>query len=616
MNSSARRRYRSRSRSLTCVTPFEGPARGPDGPRADSTSGREARHPLAAVRRGGRSPDGGRCVAGRGDAGRGAPRAAREARGGRGTLADHATAPRRHRRPRHHHARLRRAGRRAARRVRRLRARRRARRPRARADHQAQALATPRRGRSRSSPPPRAASPRAAATRRSAAAASGRPSPTRRSSSSSSSRWSSRCSGSATSRTIELEPIRGMDDPWRYRNKMEFSFGADEDGRLVLGLHKRGSWRDIVDIVDCELASERMNRARLAVAEACRALGLEPYSREGDGGLLRHLVVREGLRQRRPAAQPVRRRPLPRGGRAGRARRRPQSGCTSFAVTVNETRADAAVGDGPHMLVGPPYLRERLAGVDLRVPATAFLQTNSAMCDVLYETALRFAAPDPARPSVDLYCGIGSLSLPLARGSREVARHRDPGRGDRRRARERRAQRRGQRRRSTRPTCARCCASRRTRARRRARGRRATGPAVVDRRPAARRPGAQGAAARGGPRRRPLRLRLVQPDDARRQRRRARRARLPPRRRWRRSTCSRTRTTSRRSRCSSAPADSRRRRTSPPRRTPRTSRSAFTAGTPPTAAGAPGSAVHHIARAMVAEERRRPSPPRSSPCAA
>ena len=72
------------------------------------------------------------------------------------------------------------------------------------------------------------------------------------------------------------------------------------------------------------------------------------------------------------------------------------------------------------MLLGPPYLRERIAGVDLRVPATAFLQTNSAMCEVLYATALRFAAPEPDRPAVDLYCGIGSLSLPLARRARHV----------------------------------------------------------------------------------------------------------------------------------------------------------------------------------------------------
>jgi 23S rRNA (uracil1939-C5)-methyltransferase len=218
-----------------------------------------------------------------------------------------------------------------------------------------------------------------------------------------------------------LEPIRGMDDPWRYRNKMEFSFGVDENGGLVLGLHKRGSWREIVDVVDCELASERMNRARLAVVQACRELGLQAYSREGDGGggLLRHLVVREGLTSGDLLLNLFVAARFPQEAELA-ARVTAESGCTSFALTVNESRADAAVGDGPHLLTGPPHLRERIAGVDLRVPATAFLQTNSRMCEVLYAAALRFAAPDPARPSVDLYCGIGSLSLPLARGSREV----------------------------------------------------------------------------------------------------------------------------------------------------------------------------------------------------
>jgi 23S rRNA (uracil1939-C5)-methyltransferase len=217
----------------------------------------------------------------------------------------------------------------------------------------------------------------------------------------------------------ELEPIRGMDDPWRYRNKMEYSFGADEQGRLVLGLHRRGSWREVVDVVDCRLASERMNRARLAVAEACRALGLPPFERDGHGGLLRHLVVREGhmggdllLNLFVAARFPEEAELLERVAAAAE--------CTSFAITVNDTPADAAVGDGPHMLLGPPFLRERIAGVELRVPATAFLQTNSAMCEELYATALRFAAPDPERPAVDLYCGIGSLSLALARGARRV----------------------------------------------------------------------------------------------------------------------------------------------------------------------------------------------------
>jgi 23S rRNA (uracil1939-C5)-methyltransferase len=265
----------------------------------------------------------------------------------------------------------------------------------------------------------------------------------------------------------ELEPILGMPDPWRYRNKMEFSFGADE-GRLVLGLHRKGSWREIVEVEDCLLASERMNAARAAVAAAARELGLTVYDRgrgspagddggtrrradgdapaapgaaeassgaeaadgssgteaaggsaESDGGLLRHLVVREGrasgdlllnlfVRRRFPEEQAL--------VEAVMAR----CPVTSFAVTVNASPADAAVGDGPHMLAGPPSLRERLAGVDLRVPATAFLQTNTQMTDVLYETAAGFAGPSPGAHAVDLYCGIGSFSLRLARDAAHV----------------------------------------------------------------------------------------------------------------------------------------------------------------------------------------------------
>ncbi|HEY5387565.1 MAG TPA: 23S rRNA (uracil(1939)-C(5))-methyltransferase RlmD [Thermoleophilia bacterium] len=217
----------------------------------------------------------------------------------------------------------------------------------------------------------------------------------------------------------ELEPIRGMDDPWRYRNKMEFSFGEAEDGELQLGLHRRGSWREIVETTDCRLASARINRARQAVADTARSLGLRPYGRDHHHGLLRHLVVREGLSSGDlllnlfVSARFAEEAELVTGVAA-------DCGCTSFGITVNDTPADAAVGNGPHMQLGPAHIRERLAGIELQVPAAAFLQTNSAMCEALYATALAFAAPDAHRPAVDLYCGIGSLSLPLARGARRV----------------------------------------------------------------------------------------------------------------------------------------------------------------------------------------------------
>jgi 23S rRNA (uracil1939-C5)-methyltransferase len=267
-----------------------------------------------------------------------------------------------------------------------------------------------------------------------------------------------------------LEPIRGMTEPWRYRNKMEFSC-AEESGRLLIGLHKRGSWREIVETDECRLASPQIEAARAAVADACRALHLRAYDREGryrpaaavgddhvaepagpgesegprggggeqrgapwngaeqghadeqpgqpDRGLLRHLVVRHGSASGDVMAHLFVAHRFPEAAELA-ARVQASGTVTSFALTVNDSPADAAVGGPARMLFGPPFFRETLAGVPLHVPLTAFLQTNSAMCSELYQTAVRFADLQPADLVWDLYCGLGSLSLLLARGAATV----------------------------------------------------------------------------------------------------------------------------------------------------------------------------------------------------
>jgi 23S rRNA (uracil1939-C5)-methyltransferase len=95
---------------------------------------------------------------------------------------------------------------------------------------------------------------------------------------------------------FELEPIVPALEQWRYRNKLEYSFGADDSGRLVCGFHAPGRWDQIIEVRDCLLASEAGNAARERIVEWCRAQGLAPYDRRSGEGLLRNLVVREGRR--------------------------------------------------------------------------------------------------------------------------------------------------------------------------------------------------------------------------------------------------------------------------------------------------------------------------------
>src|SRR5204862_4625514 len=94
----------------------------------------------------------------------------------------------------------------------------------------------------------------------------------------------------------ELEPIVPAVEQWRYRNKLEFSFGTDQRGELVCGFHAPGSWETILHVEDCLLQSERGNELRRAVLAWCREQGLDAYDRRSQTGFLRNLVVREGRR--------------------------------------------------------------------------------------------------------------------------------------------------------------------------------------------------------------------------------------------------------------------------------------------------------------------------------
>jgi 23S rRNA (uracil1939-C5)-methyltransferase len=123
---------------------------------------------------------------------------------------------------------------------------------------------------------------------------------------------------------FELEPIEPAPETWRYRNKLEYSFGTDEGGEAILGFHERGRWDLIVDVEDCMLASERGNAARNEVREWARFESIAPYDKRAKEGVLRNLVVREGRRttstprSRAPRAAPTGRQAC--SGRNGCAR--------------------------------------------------------------------------------------------------------------------------------------------------------------------------------------------------------------------------------------------------------------------------------------------------------
>ena len=200
------------------------------------------------------------------------------------------------------------------------------------------------------------------------------------------------------------EPIVAAAETWRYRNKLEYSFG-ECDGELVLGFHRRGRWAEVVDAGGCLLASSRADAARSAVVAWARAQGLEPYDRRARGGSLRNLVVREGRRtdqlQTRLVTTPS---PIPRP-----------------PVDLHTIVAGPGDGtDGRTGALGEARLRERVGGLEVEVSANAFLQTNTEMADRLYGTVAEYAGLSGSERVFDLFCGVGTIGLALARRAGEV----------------------------------------------------------------------------------------------------------------------------------------------------------------------------------------------------
>ncbi|HEX4670517.1 MAG TPA: 23S rRNA (uracil(1939)-C(5))-methyltransferase RlmD [Solirubrobacterales bacterium] len=203
---------------------------------------------------------------------------------------------------------------------------------------------------------------------------------------------------------FELEEIVAADEQWRYRNKLEYSFG-ENDGETALGFHARGRWDLIVDVDDCQLASEAGNAARNKVRDWARLESIPPYDSRSGKGILRNLVVREGRRSGQIQTRLV--------TSASRFSRPPVDLHTAI-------EGDSGGTNGPTGVLGEERLHEELCGLQLEMSHGAFFQTNTEMAERLYAVAAEFAGLSGKEKVFDLFCGIGTIGLTMAASAAEV----------------------------------------------------------------------------------------------------------------------------------------------------------------------------------------------------
>lgn len=230
-----------------------------------------------------------------------------------------------------------------------------------------------------------------------------------------------------------FEGIKQSPVQFGYRNKMEFSFGdAYKDGPLALGLHKRNSFYDIVTVDQCVITDTDYNQILKATLSWFSAHKVSYFKKNSHVGYLRHLLVRKAAKTGEILIDLVTTTQscgdMPESelldGFQNMLRQLPLQGAIAGILhTKNDSAADAVINEGTDILYGQDYFYEELLGLQFKISAFSFFQTNSLGAEVLYETVREFmgaCADTQAGVIYDLYSGTGTIAQMMAPAAKKV----------------------------------------------------------------------------------------------------------------------------------------------------------------------------------------------------
>ena len=238
----------------------------------------------------------------------------------------------------------------------------------------------------------------------------------------------------------EFLGIKASPRQQEYRNKMEFSFGdAYKGGPLALGMHKRGSFYDIVDVPECRIVDDDFHTVLTVTLDYFKERNLPYYHKLRHTGYLRHLLVRKAVKTGEILVDLVTTTQISEGEEEALLAGWKEALCaaayrgtlTGVLHTRNDSVADTVKNEGTDVLFGQDHFYEELLGLRFQITPFSFFQTNSLGAEVLYETAREFigdALPSGTDADVaehgkvvfDLYSGTGTIAQMLAPVAKKV----------------------------------------------------------------------------------------------------------------------------------------------------------------------------------------------------
>lgn len=219
---------------------------------------------------------------------------------------------------------------------------------------------------------------------------------------------------------VSVLPTLGMRDPWHYRNKVQIPVG-EKNGELITGFYQKRSHHIIEDMDTCVIQDEVNDRVVETVRRIAERLGIQAYNEKQHSGVLRHIMVRTGRETNDIMIVIVTRtEKLPQQDKLIKELTETYPHVKSVVHNVNKERTNVILGKKTKVIWGDAYIYDTIGDIRFAISAKSFYQVNPQQTKVLYKKALEYANIGANDVVIDAYCGIGTISLFLARQAKKV----------------------------------------------------------------------------------------------------------------------------------------------------------------------------------------------------
>lgn len=218
---------------------------------------------------------------------------------------------------------------------------------------------------------------------------------------------------------FEIADTLGMEEPYHYRNKAQYPVGEDKDGNIIMGFYA-GRTHSIVPCTDCVIGDTVNKEILKIIKQFMTEFKIRPYDEATNKGLVRHVLIRKGFKTGEIMVCLVINGNKLTNESVLVERLRSVRGMTSVSLNINKENTNVILGSRVVNLYGDGYITDYIGLIKFHISPLSFYQVNPKQTQVLYGKALEFAGLTGKETVWDLYCGVGTISLFLAKLAKKV----------------------------------------------------------------------------------------------------------------------------------------------------------------------------------------------------